>query len=52
LSRRPQLRCASRGRNRPRGSADRECWIDNSTDPVTVWYTDHDGWIVRLQPLD
>ena len=31
---------------------DRESWIDNSTDPVTVWYTDHDGWIVRLQPLD
>src|SRR5580704_13978320 len=31
---------------------DRESWIDNSTDPVTVWYTDHDGWIVRIQPLD
>jgi virginiamycin B lyase len=31
---------------------DRESWIDNSTDPVTVWYTDHDGWITRLQPLD
>ena len=31
---------------------DRQSWIDNSTDPVTVWYTDHDGWIVRIQPLD
>src|SRR6266567_525873 len=31
---------------------DRETWIDNSTDPVTVWYVDHDGWLVRIQPLD
>jgi streptogramin lyase len=31
---------------------DRESWIDNSTDPVTVWYVDHDGWIVRIQPLE
>jgi virginiamycin B lyase len=31
---------------------DRETWIDNSTDPVTVWYVDHDGWIVRIQPLE
>jgi virginiamycin B lyase len=31
---------------------DRESWIDNSTDPVTVWYVDHDGWIVRIQPRD
>jgi virginiamycin B lyase len=31
---------------------DRQSWIDNSTDPVTVWYTDHDGWIVRIQPLE
>jgi len=31
---------------------DRQSWIDNSTNPVTVWYTDHDGWIVRIQPLD
>jgi virginiamycin B lyase len=31
---------------------DRETWIDNSTDPVTVWYVDHEGWIVRIQPLD
>jgi hypothetical protein len=27
-------------------------WIDNSTDPVTVWYVDHEGWIVRIQPLE
>jgi streptogramin lyase len=31
---------------------DRQSWIDNSTDPVTVWYTDHDGWIIRIQPLE
>ena len=31
---------------------DRESWIDNSTNPVTVWYVDHDGWLVRIQPLD
>jgi streptogramin lyase len=31
---------------------DRQSWIDDSTDPVTVWYTDHEGWIVRIQPLD
>jgi virginiamycin B lyase len=31
---------------------DRESWVDNSTDPVTVWYVDHDGWIVRIQPLE
>jgi len=31
---------------------DRETWIDNSTTPVTVWYTDHDGWITRIQPLE
>jgi virginiamycin B lyase len=31
---------------------DRQSWIDDSTNPVTVWYTDHEGWIVRIQPLD
>ena len=31
---------------------DRQSWVDNSTDPVTVWYVDHDGWIVRIQPLE
>ncbi len=31
---------------------DRETWIDNSTTPVTVWYVDHEGFLVRLQPLD
>jgi streptogramin lyase len=29
---------------------DRESWIDNSTDPVSVWYVDHDGWLVHIQP--
>ena len=31
---------------------DRETWIDNSTDPVSVWYVDHEGWLVRIQPRD
>ena len=31
---------------------DRQSWVDNSTDPVTVWYTDHEGWIVRIQPFE
>jgi virginiamycin B lyase len=31
---------------------DRESWIDNSTTPVTVWYVDHEGFLVRIQPLD
>ncbi len=30
----------------------RRTWIDNSTDPVTVWYVDHNGYMVRLQPLE
>ena len=30
---------------------DRETWIDNSTDPVTVWYVDHEGWH-RAHPAD
>ncbi len=33
-------------------SHDRRTWIDNSTDPVTVWYVDHDGIMVRIQPLE
>ena len=32
-------------------SHDRRTWIDNSTDPVSVWYVDHNGYIVRVQPL-
>ena len=31
---------------------DRETWIDNTTTPVTVWYVDHEGFLVRIQPLD
>jgi len=31
---------------------DRQSWIDNSTNPVTVWYTDHEGQVVRIQPLE
>jgi len=33
-------------------SHDRRTWIDNSTNPVTVWYVDHDGYLVRIQPLE
>jgi streptogramin lyase len=31
---------------------DRRTWIDNSTNPVTVWYVDHNGYLVRIQPLE
>jgi virginiamycin B lyase len=31
---------------------DRESWIDNSTDPVSVWYVDHEGFIVHLEPRE
>jgi streptogramin lyase len=33
-------------------SHDRRTWIDNSTTPVTVWYVDHNGYMVRVQPLE
>ena len=33
-------------------SHDRRTWIDNSTTPVTVWYVDNNGWLVRIQPLE
>jgi len=33
-------------------SHDRRTWIDNSTNPVTVWYVDHNGYMVRIQPLE
>jgi virginiamycin B lyase len=31
---------------------DRYNWIDASTHPVTVWYVDYDGYLVRVQPLE
>jgi streptogramin lyase len=30
----------------------RRTWVDHSTSPVTVWYADHNGYLVRLEPLD
>jgi streptogramin lyase len=28
-------------------------WVDNATDPVTVWFADYTtGRIVRIQPLE
>jgi len=33
-------------------SHNRRTWIDNATTPVTVWYVDHNGYMVRIQPLD
>ncbi|OFW32863.1 MAG: hypothetical protein A3J28_06465 [Acidobacteria bacterium RIFCSPLOWO2_12_FULL_60_22] len=33
-------------------SHNRRTWIDNSTNPVTVWYVDHDGILVRIEPLE
>jgi streptogramin lyase len=31
---------------------DRRTWIDSSTHPVTVWYVDYNGYIVRVQPRE
>ncbi|MBZ5643409.1 MAG: c-type cytochrome [Acidobacteriia bacterium] len=31
---------------------DRRTYIDASTKPVTVWYVDYNGYLVRVQPLD
>ena len=31
---------------------DRRTYIDSSTKPVTVWYVDYNGYLVRVQPLD
>src|SRR5467141_3737827 len=33
-------------------SYDRRTFIDSSTKPVTVWYVDYNGYLVRVQPLD
>ena len=33
-------------------SQDYNSWIDNSTTPVTYWYGDQYGYIVRVQPLE
>jgi virginiamycin B lyase len=33
-------------------SHDRRTWIDNSTTPVTVWYVDHNSYMVRVQPRE
>ena len=33
-------------------SHDRRTWIDNSTAPVSLWYVDHDGIMVHIQPLE
>jgi len=29
-----------------------DSWVDNTTNPVTVWYGDQYGFIVRIQPLE
>jgi virginiamycin B lyase len=33
-------------------SYDRRTYIDASTHPVTVWYVDYNGYLVRIQPLN
>lgn len=33
-------------------SFDWQTFVDNSTDPVTVWYGDQYGYVVRIQPLE
>jgi streptogramin lyase/mono/diheme cytochrome c family protein len=30
----------------------RRTWVDHSTNPVTVWYADHNGYMVRIEPKD
>jgi streptogramin lyase len=30
----------------------RRAWIDESTSPVTIWYSDYQGYIVRIQPME
>ena len=32
-------------------SYDRRTYIDASTHPVTVWYVDYNGYLVRVQPM-
>jgi hypothetical protein len=31
---------------------DRRTYIDSSTHPVTVWYVDYNGYLVRVQPRE
>ena len=33
-------------------TCDSKTWIDSSTHPVTVWYADYNGYIVRVQPRE
>lgn len=33
-------------------SHNRKSWIDSSTDPVSLWYVDHNGYLVHIQPLE
>jgi streptogramin lyase len=33
-------------------SLDWRTWVDNSTSPVNVWYGEHNGYLVHIQPLD
>jgi virginiamycin B lyase len=33
-------------------SLDWRTWVDNSTTPVSAWYGEHNGYIVRIQPLE
>lgn len=31
-------------------SHNRKSWIDDSTDPVSLWYVDHNSYLVHIQP--
>ena len=33
-------------------SHNRKSWIDDSTDPVSLWYVDHNSYLVHIQPLE
>ena len=33
-------------------SLDWRTWVDNSSNPVSAWYGEHNGYIVHIQPLE
>jgi len=33
-------------------SLDWRTWVDNSTNPVSAWYGEHNGYLVHVQPLE
>ena len=33
-------------------SHNRKSWIDDSTDPISLWYVDHNSYLVHIQPRE